>query len=539
MPRSYDRLLSPPSPLVRLVWLTVGGLALLLGFLGVFLPLLPTTPFVILAVFAFAKSAPSLARRIEASRTFGPAVSAWREEGAIAPRYKSLAIVMMVGALVLSIAVAVSTIVIVVQILCMSLAAAFILTRPHGKAAQAGQAEDDKAETPRSTSLQIDRVSERQRAAPPVHSFDGGSMSQTIPSQMTAVLLTGHGGLEVLDYRHDVATPRPGPDEVLIKVAAAGVNNTDINTRIGWYSKRVNEATESGGAEGFEKVDAEDASWSGVPLQFPRIQGADCCGHIVAVGQGVDRRRIGERVLVRNMLRTYVDYRPFACWTFGSECDGAFAQYAKAPARETHRVVCDWSDAELASIPCAYSTAENMLHRVGLGAERVLITGASGGVGSAAVQLAKRRGAEVIAVASAAKAAEVEALGADRVIDRNADLVAALGRDSVTVVIDLVAGPAWPGLLELLCRGGRYATAGAIGGPLVELDVRTLYLKDLSLIGCTFQDDIVFENLVGYIERGEIRPLVSQSFPLCAIAEAQEVFLAKRFTGKLVLLPPT
>ncbi|MCP4371732.1 MAG: zinc-binding dehydrogenase, partial [Deltaproteobacteria bacterium] len=201
----------------------------------------------------------------------------------------------------------------------------------------------------------------------------------------------------------------------------------------------------------------------------------------------IDSARIGERVIVRNMLRSYVDYRPFECWTFGSECDGAFAQYCKAPARETFKVECDWSDTELASIPCAYSTAEGMLHRAGVGAECVLITGASGGVGSAAVQLAKRRGAEVIAVASLAKADQLTAIGADQVIDRNADLVEAIGRDSVDVVVDLVAGPGWPALLEVLRRGGRYATAGAIAGPLVELDVRTLYLKDLTLVGCTFQ----------------------------------------------------
>ena len=363
-------------------------------------------------------------------------------------------------------------------------------------------------------------------------------MPDSVPDTMTAVYLTGHGGTEMLEYREDVPVPKPGAGEVLIRVAAAGINNTDINTRIGWYSKQVRDATDTGGAGGFDRIDDSDASWSGRPLEFPRIQGADCCGRIVAVGEGVDAARIGERVLVRNMLRSYVGYRPFECWTFGSECDGAFAQYAKAPARETHRVDCDWSDAELASIPCAFSTAEGMLHRAGVGAERVLVTGASGGVGSAAVQLARRRGAEVIAVASAAKAGDVLALGAERVIDRDADAVAELGVESIDVVVDLVAGDGWPPLLELLSRGGRYVTAGAIAGPLVELDVRTLYLKDLTLYGCTFQDDIVFENLVAYIERGEIRPVVARTYPLRDIAAAQEDFLAKRFTGKLVLIPP-
>ncbi|MCE2494478.1 MAG: alcohol dehydrogenase family protein [Alphaproteobacteria bacterium] len=355
---------------------------------------------------------------------------------------------------------------------------------------------------------------------------------------MTAVQLTGHGGLDALRYREDVPTPTPGAGEVLIKVAAAGVNNTDINTRIGWYSKKVTEATDTGGADGFKEVDDDDATWSGAPMAFPRIQGADCCGQIVAVGEGVDAARIGERVIVRNMLRSYVEYRPFECWTFGSECDGAFAQYAKAPSREVYAVNCDWTDAELASVPCAWSTAENTLHRASVGAERVLVTGASGGVGSAAVQLAKRRGAHVIAVAGASKADAVRAIGADEVVDRNADFAAAIGRDAVDVVVDLVAGDAWPSLLDVLKRGGRYATAGAIAGPIVELDVRTLYLKDLSLLGCTFQDDVVYENLVSYIERGEVRPMVAKTFPLRDIGRAQEEFLAKKFTGKLVLIPP-
>jgi len=356
---------------------------------------------------------------------------------------------------------------------------------------------------------------------------------------MAAVLLTGHGGLEVLDYREDVSVPTLNDSEVLIKVSAAGINNTDINTRIGWYSKAVSTDTESGGSGGFDAVDDNDASWSGVPLSFPRIQGADCCGVIVAVGKGVDVARIGERVLVRTMLRSYVDYRPFECWTFGSECDGGFAQYAKAPAGETYQVNSDWSDSELASVPCAYSTAENMLHRAAVGAERVLITGASGGVGSATIQLAKCRGAHVTAVASEWKSADVLSLGADRVVDRGADLRDVVGHASVDVVIDLVVGDSWPSLLDVLATGGRYVTAGAIAGPLVELDVRTLYLRDLTLMGCTFQEDIVFENLVGYIERNEIRPVVSECFPLRDIAKAQQAFLNKQFVGKLVLIPPS
>lgn len=359
----------------------------------------------------------------------------------------------------------------------------------------------------------------------------------TLPTTMAAVLLTGHGGIEQLEYRTDVAVPKPLAGEALIRVGAAGINNTDINTRTAWYSKSVDAATGAGGAHGFTAADDADGGWCGA-VQFPRIQGADVCGRIVAVGAGVAPERIGERVLVRSMQRAHGGGRPFECVTLGSEFDGGFAQFARVRSSEVYAVDCDWSDAELASIPCAYSTAENMLHRAAAGAETVLVTGASGGVGSAAVQLAARRGATVIALAAAAKADTVRALGASRVLDRDADLAAEMGADSVDVVIDLVAGGGWPQLPGVLRRGGRLAVAGAIAGPLVTLDMRTLYLKDLSFFGCTFQPDIVFENLIGYIERGEIRPLVARTYPLSDIAAAQVDFLAKKHTGKLVLLPP-
>lgn len=360
---------------------------------------------------------------------------------------------------------------------------------------------------------------------------------QKIPDLMTAVQLIGHGGYEMLKYRDDVTVPIPGTDEVLIKVGAAGINNTDINTRIGWYSKSVTSDTNAGGAEGFVNADEADSSWSGEAFHFPRIQGADCCGHIVSVGTDVDTSRVGERVLVRTIQTSHMPGE-FACKTFGSECDGGFAQYAKTYSMDAIKIESSLSDVELASFPCAYSTAEGMIERVNLGAETVLITGASGGVGSAAVQLAKRRGARVIGIASTPKIAEVLSIGADQVIDRKADLVEATGVESVDVVIDLVAGKAWPGLLEILRRGGRYVTAGAIAGPIVELDVRTLYLKDLTFFGCTYQAPGIFENLVAYIEDGEVKPLVSKSYPLKEIEQAQKDFIAKKHTGKLVLVPP-
>ena len=160
----------------------------------------------------------------------------------------------------------------------------------------------------------------------------------------------------------------------------------------------------------------------------------------------------------------------------GSECDGAFAQYMVAFSDESFKVESNWSNAELASIPCAYSTAENLLERSGVKeGEVVLITGASGGVGSAAIKLAKRRGASVVAVSSKAKSDLVKEIGANAVVNREDKLKDSIENESIDVVIDLVAGERWGDLLDVLKKGGRYAAAGAIAGPIVELDVRTLY----------------------------------------------------------------
>jgi len=351
-----------------------------------------------------------------------------------------------------------------------------------------------------------------------------------LPTTMRAVLLRGHGGLEKLEYRDDVPVPRPGAGEVLVRIGAAAVNNTDINTRIGWYSKAVAGAT----AGGAPATQAQDSAWGGGSVRFPRIQGADGCGHIVAVGSDVEPGRVGERVIIDPLLRPAIPSAPAEY--FGSDRDGAFAEFATVPAANACRINSALSDVQLASFPCSYAAAENMLTRTGLTAgETVLITGASGGVGSAAVQLGHRRRARVIALASPAKAPLVSALGAARVLARDADLLAQLGRESVDAIIDVAGGRKFPQLLEVLRRGGRYAAAGAIAGPLVELDLRTLYLKDLRLLGCTVYDPPLFRDLLGYIERGEIRPVVSATHALRDIAAAQGEFLRKSHTGKIVL----
>jgi len=360
----------------------------------------------------------------------------------------------------------------------------------------------------------------------------------SVPKTMKAVLLKGHGGFDQLEFREDVPVPQPEACEVLVRIGAAGVNNTDINTRTGWYSRAVSEGTTlAGAADGLEGASAEDSGWTGAKHQFPRIQGADGCGRIVAVGAGVDAARIGERVLIEPVIRLNRGGVAQVIY-FGSECNGAFAEFSCVPSVNAHAISSGMSDPELASFPCAYGAAEHMLERSQVTrGDIVLVTGASGGVGSAVVQLAVRRGARVIAVARLAKAAAIAALGAALVIDRDADIVGKLGHESVDVVIDVVGGNQFGQLLEVLRRRGRYAVAGAISGPIVELDLRTLYLKDLRLDGCTVFEPQVFRNLVGYIERGEIRPVVASVYALSSIVAAQEEFSAKGHTGKILLQP--
>ncbi len=342
-----------------------------------------------------------------------------------------------------------------------------------------------------------------------------------LQNKMKAILLKEYGDYDKLEYVENYPIPTIKENEVLVEVKAAGVNNTDINTRIGWYAKDDS---------------LENASWDGQSLKFPRIQGADVCGFIVKVGKNVDNSRIGQRVIIEPSLQKINGKQLENPCYFGSECDGGFAQYTVISNEHAYAINSEYSDTELASFPCSYSTAENLLTRTSVNKnDTVLISGASGGVGSAAIQLAKARGAKVIAITSPSKFDEISKIGASKVISRDDNLIETLGKNSVTVVIDLVAGKSWPQFLEVLKPKGRYGVSGAIAGPIVELDVRTLYLKDLSFFGCTVIEPEVFPNLVKRIENKEIKPLVSKTFDLKDIVEAQKEFLTKKHIGKIVL----
>lgn len=344
---------------------------------------------------------------------------------------------------------------------------------------------------------------------------------------MKAVVTTGPGGFDRLIYQ-DVTLPVLRSGEVLLQVLGAGINNTDINTRVGWYG------TTADGSE------APPAGWNGA-TPFPLIQGADCCGRVVALAPDVSAAHsalaLGDRVLVRSCMRVAGFDSPDTRW-LGTDFAGAFAQFVKVPASEAFAVDCPWSDAELATIPCAYGTAENMLQRALVGgSDHVLVTGASGGVGSAVVQLAKRRGARVTAITSRGKLDAVRALGADAVLCREDDVLQHLGEGAVDVVVDNVAGAGFAKMLKLVRRGGRLVSSGAVAGAMVALDMRDLYLKDITLLGCTAWSEAVFPALVGYVERGEIRPLLAGTFALQDLANAQQAFLQGKHLGNWVVVP--
>ena len=350
-----------------------------------------------------------------------------------------------------------------------------------------------------------------------------------LPSTMKAVVTRGHGGLEQLELT-EVPVPRPDPGWVVVEVSVCGLNNTDIWGREGRY--------------GTDRDPDAVTSTRRKPGNFPIIQGVDVVGRIATVGEGVAATRIGERVLCNFIF--YSDASPpfGISGGLGSSHGGGYAEYTAVPAENAHRVEdISLSDEELATFPCAYLTAEHMLDAIRLVAgESVLVTGASGGAGSALVQLARARNAEVVAVTSrrwADRVQELEPLGV--VLRDEGDLAdqarSSLGRDAFDVVADVVAGEHFSDYLALLRAGGRYISAGAMAGAVVPFDIRTLYLKRLTLMGVSVGHRHHFEAVLDHIRGGRIRPLLAESFPMSAIHEAQTVFMSKEFFGNIVVRP--
>lgn len=347
-----------------------------------------------------------------------------------------------------------------------------------------------------------------------------------VPGTMRAVRLTTHGGPEVLEPA-EVPVPAPGPGEVLVQVAAVALNNTDIWTRDGAYGRPGDPKALSG--------------WRG-PIDFPRIQGADVAGRVAAVGAGVDDGLVGRRVVVDPAIydRDGPDANPVGL--MGSERDGGYAEYVTAEAERVHDVTgSPLTDDQLAALPTAYGTALGMVERGRLReGETALVSGASGGVGIALVQIARARGARVLAVSSGSKMAAVRKAGAHEVVDRGRDITEqtrAVAPEGVDVALDVVAGDLLSDGLPLLREGGRWVVAGALGGYDVDFDVRRLYLHNAQVVGSAMHTPRYFDALMEMARKGTVQPVIAAVFPLEQAARAQEELAKRGHVGKIVMHP--
>jgi len=361
---------------------------------------------------------------------------------------------------------------------------------------------------------------------------------------MAAMVLTGHGGIDRLEYREDVPVPRPGPGEVLVRVTATAKNNTDRKAREGLYPVGDRDEVTS------FRMGGE------ATLTFPRIQGADVAGRVAAVGEGVDPARVGERGLLdfnlypdpRRELNLVPDY-------YGHGADGGFAEYVAVPADQFHRVDNPaLSDAELASLGmCSYQTAFHMLNVAGVRAgERVLVTGASGGVGTALIQLCRQLGAIPFALSTADKTGALAALGAEAVLDRNdpgdlAGRVRALtGGAPIDAVMDLVGGTMTDRFIDTMIfdmrsrnTPPRLSIAGAGGGNVSEILWTRIYLYQVQLFGVSHGTREEAERLVEWIRSGALQPVLHGAFRLSRLHQAERYFVDRSSTylGKIVIVP--
>jgi NADPH:quinone reductase-like Zn-dependent oxidoreductase len=348
---------------------------------------------------------------------------------------------------------------------------------------------------------------------------------------MRAALFRRHGGPEVMEVG-DVPTPTPGPGEVQLRVTAAGVNHVDLWLRRGMPALQVS---------------------------FPHVPGGDVCGVVSALGAGVAPRPgtdEGDRVLVNPGLscgrcRACLDGRDHFCPSFkllGEHVWGGQAEYVVVPAANLVPVPHDrvpLDDAALASLPITFITAWQMLiDRARLRPEEtVLVVAAGSGVGVAAIQIAKLRGARVIAAASTdAKLAAARALGADETINSaSADLVAEVKRlterRGADVIIDHVGATTFGKTVLACARGGRIVICGATSGHEPTLNLRHLFWRQLSVLGSTLASKARLFDVVEHVAAGRLRPVVDRVLPLGDATVAHQLLESRAVFGKLVLTP--
>jgi NADPH:quinone reductase-like Zn-dependent oxidoreductase len=345
---------------------------------------------------------------------------------------------------------------------------------------------------------------------------------------MKAVAFHRFGGPEVLELGEQ-PDPVPGRGEALVRVRACGVNHLDLDLRAGV---------------------------SGFPVPLPHILGIEVAGEVVArgpAGEGPPGPGVGERVLVVRAVtcgacESCVRGQDNLCatrQTFGVNRPGGYAEYVVAPVSGLLPLALGLGFEEAAAVQVAFSTAWHMLiERARLRAgETVLVTAAGSGVGSAAVQIALRAGARVIATAgSGAKRERLRELGVHGVVDHGPagwpDEVRRLtGGVGVDLVFEHVGGRLWAGALALLRRGGRLVTCGAHGGQDVSLDVIDLFRREIALLGAYSAPTGAVREVVRLVADGTYRPVVHASLPLCDASRAHGLLAAREAFGKVVLVP--
>jgi NADPH:quinone reductase-like Zn-dependent oxidoreductase len=340
---------------------------------------------------------------------------------------------------------------------------------------------------------------------------------------MKAVYFFSHGGPEVLQYG-ELPDPQPGPGEVLVRLRAAALNGVDI-----WVRK----------------------GWPGLELEHPHIPGADGAGEVTALGSGVSSLSVGERVVINSNLgcgdceycQAGMDNRCLKWDLLGETRNGTYAQYVVVPERNLLPIPEGFEERTAAAAALVFHTAwHSLITRGGLRAgESVLIVGASGGVNTASLQIAKLAGATVYVVGSnAEKLALAESLGADVLIDRSQEenwsrvVYRLTARRGVDVVVDNV-GATFPLSLRAAARGGRILTVGNTTGPKVEIDNRYIFGKHLSLIGSTMGTLEEFKTVMGLVFAGRLRPALDRSYPLNEAHAAQERMEQGHQLGKITL----
>lgn len=336
---------------------------------------------------------------------------------------------------------------------------------------------------------------------------------------MRAVLTVGHGGLDRLQLNESYPDPQPGPDEVLLRIAFTAVNYHDIFTRRGM---------------------------PGIRIPLPVIVGSDIAGEVVATGAEVHAWKPGDRVLVDPVFR---DGTRFGM--IGETTHGGRAELIAVPAAQLVAVPPAVSLKDAASLPLAYGTAYRMLVSQGALArgEKILILGASGGVGVACVQIARLLGAQIIAVtSSAAKQRVLATLGVDHVIDSSQEgLVDAVrriygkprvsGGGGVDVAVNFTGGDTWRDTQRTVTHGGRILSCGATAGFDVSTDMRFLWTFEHRYIGSNGWGVADLEALLRLLAEGRLKPVIDRVLPLAEAAAGERLLEERAVIGKVLLQP--